>query len=76
MCNEMKGVISYLSPTSLGGGGSLFFLFIYWTEAEPSPVLLGLLIGLIYQPCIIGYDCGGISEMNDWQEIPKYLKKT
>jgi hypothetical protein len=38
----------------------LFFLFIFGAGKEPSPLLLGQFIGLLYQPWMIdGVDCGG-----------------
>jgi hypothetical protein len=64
------------------------FLFIYWTGLEPSPLLLRLFIGLLYQPWMIddgggggdgdgGGDGGGgaIDGMNGWQGKPTYSEK-
>jgi hypothetical protein len=37
---------------------------------------LSPLIGLLYQPWMIGDNCGGIDGKNEWQGKPKYLEKT
>jgi hypothetical protein len=43
-----------------------FFLFIYWAGAEPSPLLMRPLIGLLHLPWMIyGDDCGAFYGMND-----------
>jgi hypothetical protein len=42
-----------------------------------SPLLLGPLIGLPYQPSMIdGDDCGGVDGKNDWLRKPKYSEET
>jgi hypothetical protein len=52
------------------------FLFIYGAGVEPSPLLLGTSVGLVYQPWTIdGDDCGAISGMNEWQGKPNCLQK-
>jgi hypothetical protein len=43
-----------------------FFLFLYGTGVELSPLLLQPFIGPLYQPWMLdGDDCGTISGMND-----------
>jgi hypothetical protein len=55
----------------------IFFLFIYLTRVELSPLLLRPLIGLLYQSWMKdGDDCGAVSGMNDWEGKLKYSEKT
>jgi hypothetical protein len=50
---------------------------IYGTGMEPSPLLLRPFIGLFYKPFMMGGDDRRtISEMNEWQDQPKYPKNT
>jgi hypothetical protein len=64
------------------GSGSLrnsptFFLFIYGTGVEPSPLLLRPLIVSLYQPWVIdGDDCGAVGSVNGWRGKPKCSEKT
>jgi hypothetical protein len=50
---------------------------MHGTGVEPSPLLLRLFTGLLYQPWMIDVDdCGTISETNEWQGKPKYWEET
>jgi hypothetical protein len=54
-----------------------YLLFISVAVVEPSPLLLGPLTGLSYQPwTIYGDDYGAISGMTEWQGKPKYPENT
>jgi hypothetical protein len=50
----------------------IIYLFIYWAEVEPSPLVLGPLTGIFYQLWMIDEDDSGvINDVNEWQRKPK-----
>jgi hypothetical protein len=67
----------YCRLRNCGSWNYYFYLFICGAGVEPSPLLLRLFIGLLYQPCTIdGDDCEAISGMNEWQGKPTYSEET
>jgi hypothetical protein len=77
MAKKWKGESLVQPDNGLQRVNTLTLSFIYWAGVEPSPLLLRSLIGLLYEPWIIGDDdCGAISGINTRQWKPKYSKKT
>jgi hypothetical protein len=80
LCRRACGFRCFCHITNLPGGAHLtpkVSLFICGAEVEPSPLLLQLFIALLYQPRMRdGDDCFVIGGMKEWQEKPKYSRKT